>query len=418
MGARHALNVKLLVRIQTPQPFLKGSADLRKFKMCIRRIGASLSALLMICCMTSPSLASHNWPASPSYQEFVEHHGSWYVWQKFSSYGEQGFELICHPLFEYSDSNTSSFAFVPYSTDSLTFSYTASGTTSTKLASIPYIPFGASGYWSELPSFPVGSGDSFSHCAYVRVYPLTFGGALSSIPDIFSDTSIRCYLTCAFSSSGSSFSPTTDDSILDDFPVFVPNSIFIAGSKTDTSTNHTSFGLVDGATNFWATPFNGKYIELSSSHTSSHTMRDFAQNFTIPSSELGFCFFKDPGTGYHASASLFNVSDLRFAATLWVPAALLPSDVEVGDWISHGTMDKLQEQLINDFDVNSDTLKDSKANFDSWQNSNTIDTDVANTSLDIINGLMQNVGQFAFVVSLLCFGAVVLRVLIRKAVEG
>lgn len=391
---------------------------MRKFKMGIRRLGASFSALLMICCFTVPALASHNWPASPSYQDFVRHHGSWYVWQKFSSNGEPGFELICHPLIEYQDTNTSSLSFVPYSTDSLTFSYTSSGTTFTKLASIPYIPFGASGYWSELPSFPVGSGDSYSHCAYVRIYPVISGGALSSIPDIFSDTSIRCYLTSAVSSSGSSFAPTTDDSILDDFPVFVPNSIFIAGSKTSSSTSVSGFGLVGGASNFWATPFNRKYVELSSSHTSSHTMRDFAQNFTIPSSELGFCFFKDPGTGYQPYASVFNVSDLRFAASLWVPAALLPSGVQVGDWISHGTMDKLQDQLIEDFDVNSDTLKNSKNNFDSWQNSNTIDTDVADTGLNIINALMQNVGQFAFVVSLLCFGAVVLRVLIRKAVEG
>lgn len=388
------------------------------FKKVSRRIGASFAALLMICCMTAPALASNNWPASPSYADFVSHHGSWYVWQKFSSYGEPGYELICHPLFEYADTNTPSYSFVPYSTDSSTYSYTASDTTTTLLTAIPYIPFGASGYWSELPSFPVGSGDSYSHCAYVRVYPYIVSGALSSIPDIFSDTSIRCYLTSAFSSSDSSFAYSPTDIMLDDFPVFVPNSVFVAGSKTDSSTNHNSFGLADGASNFWATPTNGKYVDLSSSHTSSHSMRPFAQNLTIPSSELGFCFFKDPGSGYHAYNSAFNTFDLSFAATLWVPAAMLPSDVEVGDWISHGTMDKLQDQLVNDFDVNSDTLKDSKDNFDSWQNSNTIDTDVADTGLNIINALMQNVGQFVFIVSLLCFGAVVLRVVIRKAVEG
>lgn len=388
------------------------------FKNVSRRIGASFAALLMICCMIAPALASHNWPASPSYADFVSHHGSWYVWQKFSSNGEPGFELICHPMSEYADTNTPFFRFVPYSTDSSTYSFTASDTTTTLLTAIPYIPFGASGYWSELPSFPVGSGNSSSQCAYVRVYPFTASGPLFSIPDIFSDTSIRCYLTSAFSSSGSSFSYSPTDTMLDDFPVFVPNSVFVAGSKIDTSTNHTSFRLKDGASNFWATPTNGKFVFLSSSHTSSHTMRPFAQNATIPSSELGFCFFIDPGSGYHADNSAFNISNLSFAASLWVPAAMLPSDVAVGDWITHGTMDKLQDQLVNDFDVNSDTLKDSKADFDSWQNSNTIDTDVADTSLNIINALMQNVGQFVFIVSLLCFGSVVLRVLIRKAVEG
>lgn len=389
------------------------------FKKVSRRIGASFAALLMICCMTAPALASHNWPSSPSYQDFLSHHGSWYVWKTSPVDGELAYELICHPIYEYNGSNTSGFSFpASYSTDSRTYSYTSNDTTVTLLAAIPYIPYGASGYWSELPSFPVGSGTSYSHCAYVRIYPVTSKGALSTIDDIFSDTSIHFYLTSAFSSSGSSFAYSPTDTILDDFPVFVPNSVFIAGSKTDTSTNHTSFSLQDGAINFWATPTNGKYVDLSSSHTSSHTMRPFAQGATIPSSDLGLVFFKDPGSGYFASASQFNVSDLAFTASLLVPKALLPADVKVGDWISQGTMDKLQDQLVNDFDVNSDTLKDSKANFDSWQNSNTIDTDVAYTGLNIINALMQNVGQFVFIVSLLCFGAVLLRVLIRKAVEG
>lgn len=390
---------------------------MRNFKMGIRRLCASLSALLLVCCLTAPALAG-GWPVSPSSDDFVAHHGSWYVYQSFSHNNTVGYELICQPILQYSDSNTLITSMPVYSTDSRTYSYTSDGTTTTLLTAIPYIPYGASGYWSELPSFPVGSGYSLSHCAYVRLYPNCFSGALSSIDDIFSDTSIRCYLTSAFSSSDSSFAYSPKDTILDDFPVFVPNSVFVAGSKTDTSTNHTSFGLVDGASNFWATPYNDKVVELSTSHTSSHSMRPFAQGATIPSSELGLCFFKDPGGGYQAYNSAFNVNDLNFMATLWVPAALLPSTVKVGDWISHGTMDKLQDQLMNDFDVNSDTLKNSKQNFDSWQNSNTIDTDVANTSFDILNGLLQNVGQFAFIVSLLCFGAVVLRVLIRKAVEG
>lgn len=394
---------------------------MRKFKMGIRRFVASLFALLMVCCLTLPSFAVvHNWRASPSYNDFLVHHGSWYVWQSSPIDGEPAYELICHPISEYGDSNTSNVRFpVYYSTDSRTYSYTSNDTTVTLLAAIPYIPYGASGYWSELPSFPVGSGTSYSHCAYVRIYPVIRDGALSTIDDIFSDTSIHCYLTSAFSSSGSSFAYSPTGTILDDFPVFVPNSIFVAGSKTSSSSSSSGFGLQDGATNFWATPFNSKKVDLDSSHTSSHNMRPFAQGATIPSSELGFVFFKQPeGNQMHPYASEFNVSNLAFYASLIVPKALLPSDVAVGDWISHGTMDKLQDQLVNDFDVNSDTLKNSKQNFDSWQNSNTIDTDVADTGLNIINALMQNVGQFVFIVSLLCFGAVVLRVLIRKAVEG
>lgn len=390
----------------------------KKQRCLLKRFATLVAALLMICCLTVPALASNNWPASPSFDDFIAHHGSWYVYQSFSYNNAVGYELICQPLLQYSDSNTLSSNMPPYSTDSRPYSFTSGGTKTTLLTAIPYIPYGASGYWSELPSFPVGSGYSLSHCAYVRIYPNRLFGELSSIDDIFSDTTIRCYLTSAFSSSGSSFAATTDGDILDDFPVFVPNSVFVAGSKTDTSTNHTSYQLEDGASNFWATPFNDKMIDLSSSHTSSHSMRPFAQGATIPSSELGFCFFKHPGEGYHSSNSAFDVNNLYFMATLWVPAALLPSNVKVGDWISKATLEDLQDELVNDFNVNSDTLENSKFNLESWKNTDSIDTDVADTSLDLINGLMQNVGQFAFVVSLLCFGAVVLRVLIRKAVEG
>ena len=153
----------------------------------------------------------------------------------------------------------------------------------------------------------------------------------------------------------------------------------------------------------------------------------FSSSYSFPSSAacIWFCLdSKDPVVDLKPNPDYLDPFDSDYLSNLWffpslfVKSQFLPDSVEVGDWISHGTMDKLQDQLVNDFDVNSDTLKNSKQNFDSWQNSNTIDTDVADTGLNIINALMQNVGQFAFVVSLLCFGAVVLRVLIRKAVEG
>lgn len=391
----------------------------KKQRCFLKRFAALVAALVISFSFSVPVFAAgNNWPASPSYSEFSAHHGSWYVYQSFTVDLEPGYELICHPLFENGDTNTSDFAILPYSTDSLTYSYTDSGTTTTLLAAIPYVPFGASGYWSELPSFPVGSGESYSHCAYVRFYPYIKSGALSSIEDVFSDTTIRCYLTSAFSSSDSSFASSSSSSILDDFPVFVPNSVFIAGYKTDTSSNHTGFSLVDGASNFWATPSSRKKVQLASSHTSSHSMRPFAQNATIPSSELGFVFFKYPGTGYHAYNSEFDVSGLRFIPTLWVPATLLPDDVQVGDWISQGTMDKLQDQLVNDFDVDSDTLKNSKDNLNSWNSTSSVDSDVASGATGLLNGIFQNLGTFLFSVSLLCFGAVVLRMLIRKAVDG
>lgn len=397
---------------------------MRKFKMGIRRFGASLFALLMVCCLTAPAFASgNNWPSSPSAVDFYNHSGSWYVWRSVSKNNSglsyTAYELLSSPLFESSSySNWAASGFPrSYSTSSSSYGYTMpSGTTKYLMYSLPYIPMGHSGYWSDLPSFPVGQSYN-SSSAYVRFYPV-HSGSLSNISDIFNDKSVYCFLTSSGLASGSSFSDQYTNEIINSYPVYVPSYLFPFGSRTSSSSNVNSYGIVGGDNVFWSNPSDSRGVNLGSSHMSNSNMSPFPVNFSIPSSDIGFVFAKRPtSSGVITNPSAFDVT-LDFVATLVVPSSLLPSDVKVGDWISHGTMDKLQDQLVNDFDVNSDTLKNSKQNFDSWQNSNTIDTDVADTGLNIINGLMQNVGQFAFVVSLLCFGAVVLRVLIRKAVEG
>lgn len=391
---------------------------MRKFKMGIRRFGASLSAFLLVCCFTAPALAAGNsWPSSPSASDFDSHPFSWYVWQRKSLDSRySGYELICCPMLEYQSTNTSTYSFpYSYSTDSSTYSYTdSSSVTHTLMYSRPYIPFSSAGYWAELPSFPVGYPTDY--CGAVRIYPVVWRYDLQNIDDIFNDRSVFGYLTSWPSSSSSIVSDYYSHEIFSDYPIYIPTNIFFFGDKTDSSSNHTSFGIRNGDNNFWATPSNSSFLKLDNSHFG--LFNSFASNQFIPSSDVGFVFCKRPsGAGMHVYNSEFNIK-MSFVASLWVPDALLPADVKVGDWISKADVESLQDQLTKDFDVNSDTLKNSKHNFDSWQNSNTIDTDVANTSLDVINGLMQNVGQFAFIVSLLCFGAVVLRVLIRKAVEG
>ncbi len=388
-----------------------------RFKKVSRRIGASFAVFLMVCCLTSPVFAAGNdWPASPSSSDFLNHPFSWYVWQSSSLNGVPGFELICTSMNEYNSTNTSYYTFdSSYSTSSGTYSYSKDGTTYQYLYSIPYIPYTSpAGSWCQMPSFPVGD-PSYSSGA-VRVYPVIWRDSLQNIDDLFNDRSIFGFLTSWTSTSSSSFSDYYDHEILDEFPIFVPSNLFFFGSRSFSSSNVSGFGIRNGDNDFWATPSNSKYLRLSKSHYG--LMRSFPSNFSIPSSDVGFVFCKQPeGNQMHPYNTEFNVT-LSFVASLWVPVTLLPADVKVGDWITKADVEGLQDQLVKDFDVNSDTLKNSKQNFDSWQNSNSIDTDVADTGLNIINALLQNVGQFAFIVSLLCFGAVVLRVLIRKAVEG
>lgn len=383
-----------------------------------KRFAALVAALVLSFSLSVPAFASNNWPASPSNDDFHSRPGSWYVWQRKSLSGYSGYELICSPMKEYSSYPGSSYnSWLPYSTDSSTYSYTSSsGTTHTYMYSVPYVPTSDFGYLFDLPSFPVG--DPSYNIGALRVYPVKWRGDLQNISDVFSDRSIFGFLTSWPSSDSSSISDYFDHEIFDYNPIYVPTNIFFFGDKSDSSTNHTSFSIRNGDNDFWASPSNDNYLHLSMSHLSTPSYRPFPLAFSIPSSDVGLVFCKQPSSsGMHVYNTQFDVS-ISFALTLWVPDALLPADVKVGDWISQVTMDKLQDQLVKDFDVDSDTLTNTKDNLNSWNSSSSVDTDVASTSISVLNAMFQNLGGFLFIISLMVFGAVVLRMLIRKAVDG
>ena len=390
----------------------------KKQRYLFKRFAALVAALVICFAFCIPCSASNNWPASPSSSAFYEHPNCWYVWQNKTLSGVSGYELICFPMQEYENTNTSLFASASYSTNSGTYSFTnASNSTRTFMYAFPYIPLYSAGSWSDLPSFPVGMGVS-RYRALVRIYPVIWRDYLKDVSDVFSDKSVYAFLTSWPSTSSSSIIDHYDHEVFNQFPIFVPSNIFFFGSKTDTSTTHSSFIISGGDNAFWATPSNDAFLSLSSSHISDSSMHSFSPNSFIPSADIGFVFCKRPsGDGLHVYNSEFDIT-LSFVASLWVPDALLPSNVKVGDWISKATVEDLQDELANEFDINSDTLHNSKDNLNSWSSSLSVDSDLASGASGLLGGLFQNLGTFLFSVSLLCFGAVVLRMLIRKAVDG
>lgn len=106
--------------------------------------------------------------------------------------------------------------------------------------------------------------------------------------------------------------------------------------------------------------------------------------------------------------------------TFWVDANKLPSGLKVGDEFPADTdaFDDLRESLIDQFPEAADNIENGKATIQGWNDTETVDTDVASTSISALNAMFQNLGGFLFIVSLMVFGAVVLRMLIRKAVDG
>lgn len=106
--------------------------------------------------------------------------------------------------------------------------------------------------------------------------------------------------------------------------------------------------------------------------------------------------------------------------SFWVDANKLPAGLQVGDEFPADTdaFDQLRDELLDQFPEAAEHIENGKATIQGWNDTETVDTDVASTSISALNALFQNLGGFLFIVSLMVFGAVVLRMLIRKAVDG
>lgn len=134
--------------------------------------------------------------------------------------------------------------------------------------------------------------------------------------------------------------------------------------------------------------------------------------------------FWDGNTGYpsHEAPSFPDVGTVTVTAvfSFWIDANKLPAGLKVGDEFPADTdaFDKLRDDLINQFPEASDNIQNGKDTIQGWNDTETVDTDVASTSISALNAMFQNLGGFLFIISLMVFGAVVLRMLIRKAVDG
>ena len=384
---------------------------MKKLKNCLRRFGAFLSACLMICCLTAPALAAASDAAPmPSHDEFKSHPDSFYVWR--TSAQSNHYELIAGRIFLNSDGFALSGSAVhTYSNVLKSFDYRLSdGSHSVFGCAIPSpIRFNYSTL-SQLPAFRIDSCTPW-YVAMLHFYPLS-GQDLSSV---------YCFIVPFLGSSDRSlvFS-NSESSSIDSFDAAFFDSPFLSypfATRSYSSSDRAGFHVV-GGTPLFDSYDSSSFLTLANSYyiSGSTSLSPYPNGYTVSSSDIGVVFIKKPSFNYITDVADYSVS-VKGCFSFFVNKTLLP-DVQPGDWISSGDLEKMQDQLVNDFGVNSDTLKNSKQNFDSWQNSNSIDTDIANSSFDVFNALMQNFGQFVAIVALLCFGAVVIRVLIRKAVEG
>lgn len=383
-----------------------------------KRFAALVSALVIFLSFPVSALAASDTEADmPSLDDFYSHHGSWFVWRKLICSGLDCFELLCSPIAVSGSSYSLPYS-ISYSTGAFDVSYIAndSGLAYDYACAFPYPLRGASGLWSELPSFPIGFGFS-PETSVVRVYSKSV-----------QPSSTYGFLTSSFSRSdrilsfgntdGSSSGSSTDT--LDSFTFSSPFYSYPFAIRETTSHSSSGYVLQGGSSSFIVPPYSYTDAWNLSLNTNRYLLGansfvPYPSGYTIPSSDIGFVFVQKPSSSPVYSASAFNTTG-SFAFSLLVPSSFLP-DAKLGDWISDSPED-LQDAITDQFGVDSDTLQNSKDNLDSWNSASSVDSDVASGASGLLGGLFQNLGAFLFSVSLLCFGAVVLRMLIRKAVDG
>ena len=392
---------------------------MKKKQWCLlKRFAALVAALVISFSLPVSALAASDSVADmPSLDDFYNHYGSWYVWRSLTETGFLYYELLCSPISVSGWSYSLPYS-VSYSTDAFDVSYIAndSGLTYDYACAFPLPLRGASGYWYELPSFPIGMSSKTNTCL-VRVYSTVDqpSGTYGFVTSSFSRSDrILSFGNTAGSSSGSS----TDT--LDSFTFSSPFYSYPFAIRSSTPSSTSGYAVQGGYNGFIVPPSNissASYIHLASNRylRGTHSFVPYPSGYTIPSSDIGFVFVKQPSSSTIFSASSFNTTG-SFAFSLLVPASRLP-DVKLGDWISDSPED-LQDAITNQFGIDSGTLKDSEDILNSWNSSSSVDSNVASGASGLLGALFQNLGTFLFSVSLLCFGAVVLRMFIRKAVDG
>lgn len=186
--------------------------------------------------------------------------------------------------------------------------------------------------------------------------------------------------------------------------------------KTDV--NDSSFsviGALETRQNLVYTP-----IYLSFSSTTDFDVGLSSPFYNCSSSDLIWIVLPRNLTASSSSMMYGSFASVRCTISYWVDANKLPAGLQVGDEFPADTdaFDQLRDDLINQFPEASENIQNGKDTIQGWNDTETVDTAVASTSISALNALFQNLGGFLFIISLMVFGAVVLRMLIRKAVDG
>lgn len=206
--------------------------------------------------------------------------------------------------------------------------------------------------------------------------------------------------------------------------------------RNDSPVFPMSSGIIDGS--FGSSPSaSGVSLQVGSSSLV-YSLQDFYQLYpafwSVADSHSGFSYTTVAGLSNLSSDDLIlgvalpsylstrgnYILSVSVSISFWVDANKLPAGLQVGDEFPANTdaFDEMRDNLIDQFPEASENIQNGKDTLTGWNDTETVDTDVASFALSFLNAMFQNLGSFLFIVSLMVFGAVVLRMFIRKAVDG
>ena len=104
--------------------------------------------------------------------------------------------------------------------------------------------------------------------------------------------------------------------------------------------------------------------------------------------------------------------------SFWIDANKLPAGLKIGDsFPAPDQFDSLRDSLLDKYEVEKQ-IGDTEIFLDESINGfHSVEPDVSSGASGLLGGLFQNLDTFLFSVSLLCLGAVFLRIVLRKAVS-
>ena len=379
---------------------------MKKKQRCLLNRFAALVAALMLC-------------ASLCVPVFASNNASTRKWRVIASEQRTGENGSLTTYFKLSPYENGALYQVPLYTRFGAASKTISGST---VYDVWAEPVNYPDWWRS--DIPLGA-RSYVEISNIQDLSYSFNGSNSqtsfAILPVHRDTLMRfsfsAYSSASSFSGGLSAVPVRFNRYFGSYPDIVDVGNFGYNfEKTDV--NDSSFsviGALETRQNLVYTP-----IYLSFSGTTDFDVGLSYPFYNCSSSDLIWIVLPRNLIASSSSAMYGSFARVRCTISYWVDANKLPAGLHVGDEFPADTdaFDQLRDDLIKQFPEASENIENGKDTIQGWNDTETVDTDVASTSISVLNALFQNLGGFLFIVSLMVFGAVVLRMLIRKAVDG